>query len=96
MDHLRSGCRQSLTQTEAPAAQRGRQVRYGCSSPWQGTGQPEPVQQFKSQDSMSELITTACLYTSGAVAPHMKNKLFTTAKGQSKLSGITAWRWVCT
>lgn len=53
-------------------------------------------QEFKSQDSMSELVTSTHLYTSGAVPPHLKNKLFTTAEGQSKLSSIKAWRWVCT
>lgn len=94
MDHHCSGCRQSLTQ--APAARRGGQVPRGCSSPWQATGQPELVQQFKSQDSMSELVTSACLYTSGGVASHVKNKLFSTTEGQNKLRGIKAWRWVCT
>lgn len=68
---------------------------HGCSSPWRGTGHSEPVLRFKSQDSMAELVTSAHLYTSGTVAPCLKNKLFSTAEGQSKLSGIEAWGWVC-
>lgn len=96
MDQLCSGCRQSLAQTPTPATQRRGQVPHGCSSPRRGTGQPEPVQRFKSQDSMAELVTSAHLNTSGAVAPHLKNKLFSTAEGQSKLSSINAWGWVCT
>lgn len=44
---------------------------------------------------MAEPVTSARLYTSGAVAPCLKNKLFSTAEGQSKLSGIEAWGWVC-